>query len=62
MWVAYSYSLYFSEQLSCIKYFHLTYGLKDIDFLSFNHFIIISGISFINKPNIIQNSEFDWSN
>ena len=47
MWVAYSYSLYFFEQLSCIKYFHLTYGLKDIDFLSFNHFIIISGISFI---------------
>ena len=48
MWVAYSYSLYFSEQLSCIKYFHWTYGLKDIDFLSLNHFIAISRIYFIN--------------
>ena len=47
MWVAYSYSLYFSEQLSCIKYFHLTYGLKDINFQSFNQFITISGISEI---------------
>ena len=62
MWVAYSYSLYFSEQLSCIKYFHLTYGLKDINFLSFNQFIIISGISFINNSNIIQNSAFDLVN
>ena len=61
MWVAYSYSLYFSEQLSCIKYFHLTYGLKDIDFLSFNHFIIISGILLLFKYNIIQNSDVDWS-
>ena len=30
--VAYSYSLYFSEQLSCINYFHRSYGLKYIDF------------------------------
>ena len=35
---AYLYSLHFSEQLSCIKYFDLTYGLKDIDFQSFIHF------------------------
>ena len=47
MWIAYSCSLYFSEQLSCIKYFHPTYGLKDIDFQSFNQFIIIFGFSFI---------------
>ena len=39
VWIAYSYSLYFFEQLSCIKYFHLTYGLKDIEFQRFNHFL-----------------------
>ena len=32
MQVAYPYSLYFSDQLSCIKFFHLSYGLKDINF------------------------------
>ena len=36
--VVYPYSLYFSEQLSCIKFFDLTYGLKDIDFQSFIQF------------------------
>ena len=41
--VVYPYSLYFSEQLSCIKFFHLTYGLKDIDFQSFIQFKRISG-------------------
>ena len=33
--VAYPYSLDFSDQLSCIKFFHLSCGLKDIDFQSF---------------------------
>ena len=33
--VAYPYSLDFFDQLSCIKFFHRSYGLKDIDFLSF---------------------------
>ena len=28
----------FSDQLSCINYFNLTYGLKDIEFQSLNHF------------------------
>ena len=28
--IAYYYSLYFSDQLSCIKFFNLIYGLKDI--------------------------------
>ena len=37
--LAYSYSLYFSDQLSCINYFDITYGLKDIQFQSLNHFI-----------------------
>ena len=45
--VAYLYSLYFSEQLSCINYFDLTYGLKDINYQSFIQFKPISGISFI---------------
>src|SRR4051812_24583552 len=36
--LAYSYSSYFSDQVSCIKYFNLTYSLKDINFQSFNHF------------------------
>ena len=36
--VAYSYLLYFSDQFSCIKFFDLTYGLKDIDFQSLKQF------------------------
>ena len=47
IWVAYSYSLDFSDQLSCIKFFHPSYGLKDIDFQSFIQLKRISGISFI---------------
>ena len=39
VWIGYSYSLYFSDQFSCIKFFPLTYGLKDIDFQSFNDFL-----------------------
>ena len=54
MWVAHSYSLYFSEQPSCIKYFHLAYGLKDTDFQSFNHFIIISGILLLFKSTLSE--------
>ena len=33
--VAYSYFLYFSEQVSCTKYFHRSCGLKDIEFIIF---------------------------
>ena len=40
--IAYSYSLYFSDQVSCINYFHRSYGLKDIDFQSFIQFKRIS--------------------
>ena len=43
IWVVYSYSLYFSDQLLCIKFFHWSYGLKDIDFQSFIQFKRISG-------------------
>ena len=38
VWIADSYSLYFSDQFSCIKFFDLSYGLKDIEFQSLNHF------------------------
>ena len=41
--IAYSYSLYFSDQFSCIKFLNLTYGLKDIQIQSLNHFKSISG-------------------
>ena len=44
--VVYSYSLDFSDQLSCIKFFHPSYGLKDIDFQSFKSFKRFSGFSF----------------
>ena len=47
--IAYSYLLYFFDQLSCIKFFHLSYGLKDIEFQRFNQFKRISGFSFIIK-------------
>ena len=48
--IAYSYSLYFSDQLSCIKFFDLSYGLKDIDFQSLNQLKAFSGfILFINS-------------
>ena len=72
--VAYPYSLYFSNHLSCIKFFHRSYGLKDIDFQSFIQFKRISGFLLLFKSNIIQNSAltegahlsytgvFDWSN
>src|SRR3954468_3208533 len=53
--IAYPYSLYFSDQLSCIKFFDLKYGLKDINFQSFKHlnyfkksFLIISFIIYYN--------------
>ena len=47
--IAYPYSLYFSDQFSCIKFLNLTYGLKDIQIQSLNHFKSISSFSFINK-------------
>ena len=50
VWIAQLYSLYFSDQLSCIKFFHLIYGLKDIEFQSFNQFKSFSGFTlFINS-------------
>ena len=55
--IAYSYSLYFSDQFSCIKFFDLSYGLKDIDFQSLNQFKSFSGIVLIFKSNITQNSD-----
>src|SRR4051812_34112407 len=36
--IAYPYSLYFSDQLSCIKFFDPIYVLKDIDFISLINF------------------------
>ena len=42
VWVAYLYSLYFSDQFSCIKFFDPSYGLKDIKFQSLNHFKVFS--------------------
>ena len=60
--VVYPHSLYFSDQLSCIKFFHPSYGLKDIDFQSFKSFKRISGFIFIIKSNIIHNSVVDWVN
>ena len=71
--VAYSYSLDFSDQLSCIKFFHLSYGLKDINFQSFIQKEFLDFLLLFNS-NIIQNSAltegahlsytgvFDWSN
>ena len=47
MRVAYPGSLYFSEQLSCIKFFHRSYGLKVINFLSFNQLKAFSGFYLI---------------
>ena len=47
MRVAYPYLLDFSDQLSRIKFFHRSYGLKDIDFQSFKSFKRISGIYFL---------------
>src|SRR4051812_27772108 len=35
--MAYSYSLYFSDQFSCIKFFDLSYGLFYTIFQSLNH-------------------------
>ena len=49
--VAYSGSLYFSDQLSRINYFNPSYGLKDINFINliqFKSFIKLFSISFIN--------------
>src|SRR4051812_27273027 len=46
IWIAYSYSLYFSDQFSCIKFLNLTYGLKDIQIQSLNHFKKNFWISF----------------
>src|SRR3954462_12834777 len=36
--IAYSYLLYFSDQLSCIKFLNPSYGLKVIEFQSLNQF------------------------
>ena len=47
MWVMYSDMSYYSEQLSCINYFDLIYGLKDIEFLILNDLFGISGINLI---------------
>ena len=43
-WRAYSDSSYFSNQLSCRKLFHPSYGLFAIIFQSFKHFSEIPGI------------------
>ena len=40
MWVMYSDSWYYSEQLLCINYFNPNYGLKDI---KFHRFRVITG-------------------
>src|SRR3954465_14433986 len=47
IWIAYSYSLYFSDQFSCIKFLNLSYGLKYIEFQSLNHFKQFSEFLFI---------------
>ena len=51
MWIAYSYSLYFSEQFSYINYFHLIYGLKVIKFTK--------GLNNNRIPRLSQNPETD---
>ena len=43
--IAYSYSLYFSDQFSCIKFFDLSYGLKDINYQSLNLLKAFSGVN-----------------
>ena len=60
VWVAYSYSLYFFDQFSCIKFFDLSYGLKDIDFQSFNQFKSFLELFLLNKQDY-PNSVVDWS-
>ena len=52
----------FFDQVSYINYFHRSYGLKDIEFQSLNHFKLIFENSFIIKLNIIHNSNIDCSN
>ena len=47
--IAYPDSLYFSDQLSCIKFLNLTYGLKVIEFQSLNHFKRFSEIILLLK-------------
>ena len=63
MWIPYRYSLYFSDQFSCINFFDLSYGLKDIEFQRFKHFKSFK-IPFNNFlyyfSNIIQNSADMW--
>src|ERR1044071_4232442 len=53
-WIAYSYSLYFSDQFSCIKFLNPSYGLKVIEFQSLNHFNDFLNF-FYYLLNIIQN-------
>ena len=50
---AYSESSYFSEQLSCIKYFHPSYGLFYINFQSLKHTLKIILIIKFNRKGIM---------
>src|SRR3954469_10577269 len=47
--IVYSYSLYFSDEFSCINFFDPSYGLKDIDFQIFKTFKRFSGIILLIK-------------
>ena len=39
MWIGYSDSTHFSDHFSYINYFNPSYGLKDMIFQNFNHFL-----------------------
>ena len=56
VWIAYSYSLHFSDQFSCIKFFDPSYGLKVIDFQSFNQLKVFLDFFYYFNSNIIRNS------
>ena len=47
--MVYSYSLYFSDQFSCIKFFNPSYGLIDINLISLIQFKSISGLFLLYK-------------
>ena len=45
----------FFDQFSCKKFLDVSYGLKVIDFQSFNQLKAFSGFLLLLNPNIIQN-------
>ena len=51
VWIAYSYSLDFSDHFTCINYFDPSYGLKVIEFQSFNHLLVFVELNLLLNSN-----------